>query len=213
MSDDSLLDANFIKDPKTGELLAIEHTSEYRLLISQFYEETCQHLEKKPYRVQVANGNLQVRNCCISCGERLGNALVQKDKIWVESLPWLPEILSKSYSSRRSAELREKLLQLARKQYEERGKFTHSYNRYLESPEWHKKRDLVLKRCQNVCEGCGVVPATEVHHIHYDHLFNEFLFELLGLCQDCHKKITSENDKNNSSHEQENVDDIGIDLD
>ncbi|GAB5349772.1 hypothetical protein [Alteriqipengyuania sp. 357] len=26
----------------------------------------------------------------------------------------------------------------------------------------------------------------------YDHLFNEFLFELLGLCHDCHERITAE---------------------
>lgn len=54
------------------------------------------------------------------------------------------------------------------------------------------KRALVLKRCDGMCEGCGVVKATELHHTTYEHLYNEFLSELLRLCHSCHDRITRE---------------------
>ena len=31
-----------------------------------------------------------------------------------------------------------------------------------------------------------------MHHWTYEHLFDELLFELYGLCHDCHERITSE---------------------
>lgn len=138
------------------------------------------------------NGAVQVRDCCNTCGERVGTAKSQKDKQWVESLPWQPDELAETYTSRRRAEREAVLLALAKKQYAERGRLTKGYADYLASDAWKAKRALVLKRCGGVCEGCGVAAATEVHHQHYDHLFNEFLFELLGLCHDCHDRITIE---------------------
>lgn len=62
------------------------------------------------------------------------------------------------------------------------------YSSYLLSDEWKQKRHLVLSRCGEVCEGCGNREATEVHHITYSHIYDEFLFQLLGLCAACHKR-------------------------
>lgn len=57
---------------------------------------------------------------------------------------------------------------------------------YLLSEEWKIKRQKVINRCNNICEGCGEKKVTQVHHITYDHIGNELLFELVGLCDDCH---------------------------
>lgn len=133
-----------------------------------------------------------MRDCCVECGDRLRTALTQKDKAWVASLPWQPEEHAATYKSRRDDEWRSILLDLARRQYAERGRFTKSYKEYMESDAWRAKRELVLKRCCEVCEGCGIAKATEVHHVHYYHLGNEYLFELLGLCSSCHERITAE---------------------
>ncbi len=184
--------AEFVKDPETGEVLAVEHTREYSRSVLAFNAAECSHPATTPYRVRIANGAVQVRDCCNTCGERVGTAKSQKDKQWVESLPWQPDELATTYTSRRHAEREAMLLALAKKQYAERGRLTKGYTEYLASDAWKAKRALVLKRCGGVCEGCGVAPATEVHHRHYDHLFNEFLFELLGLCHDCHDRITVE---------------------
>jgi hypothetical protein len=62
------------------------------------------------------------------------------------------------------------------------------YNSYIQSPAWAAKRRAVIKRCGNICEGCGAAQVDEVHHLHYGHLGDELLFELVGLCRACHEK-------------------------
>lgn len=62
------------------------------------------------------------------------------------------------------------------------------YRNYLLTPAWRFKRRLVLARCNGKCEGCAGRPATEVHHLTYDHVGDELLYELVGLCENCHKK-------------------------
>ena len=181
-----------VKDYETGELFAIEPTTEYSRRVIEFNAAECQHPETTPYRIKVANGNIQVRNCCTNCGHRVSTPLPQKDKAWVASLDWQPEEHAETYKSRRDAERHALLLKLGREQYAERGKFTHSYKAYMASEEWRMKRTLVMKRCGSICEGCGIREATEVHHTTYAHFANEFLFELLGLCHDCHERITNE---------------------
>jgi 5-methylcytosine-specific restriction endonuclease McrA len=57
------------------------------------------------------------------------------------------------------------------------------------SSAWFDKRSLVIKRCNNVCEGCGLNDVNEVHHRHYDRVGYEFLFDLIGLCRECHDKL------------------------
>lgn len=60
------------------------------------------------------------------------------------------------------------------------------YDRYLSSPEWQDRRQKVLARCEGVCEACRIQPATQVHHVSYKHVGNEPLFDLRGVCAECH---------------------------
>lgn len=184
--------ATFVVDPETGKQLIVEHDDRYSELLRTFHAGHCQHPEKQAFRYKVSNGAVVVRECCIVCGQASGTALSQKDKTWVSSLPWLPEELALDYEGKREAEKRLLLVDLARQQLAERGERTQGYNEYMASPEWAAKRELVMKRCGRICEGCGVKAATEVHHHHYDHLYDEFLFELVGLCHGCHDRITTE---------------------
>lgn len=179
----------WVTDPETDEALIVEHTIEYARLVRAFHEADCKHTEASPSRVKVSNGAVHVYNCCNSCGQRVGTALSQKERTWVEELPWQDSETSLSCDRRREAEKLEMLLALAKRQYAERGRFTESYSRYLQSDEWRAKRALVLKRCGGICEGCGTAKATEAHHRTYDHLFDEFLFDVVGLCRPCHDRI------------------------
>lgn len=63
------------------------------------------------------------------------------------------------------------------------------YRDHLASPEWRELRLLVLKRCNGICEGCGRRPASEVHHLTYVHLGEEFLWELRAVCGGCHSRF------------------------
>ena len=64
------------------------------------------------------------------------------------------------------------------------------YNAYLCSPEWIAKRGAVLKRDSWLCQSCLSRPATQVHHLTYDHAFNEPLFDLVSVCKTCHGRLT-----------------------
>jgi 5-methylcytosine-specific restriction endonuclease McrA len=63
------------------------------------------------------------------------------------------------------------------------------YNAYLQGDEWRAKRVLVLRRADWTCEGCGNARATQVHHTTYDHAGNEFLWELVAVCDECHERF------------------------
>lgn len=63
------------------------------------------------------------------------------------------------------------------------------YTKYLQSPEWREKRKLVMLRAQGICEGCRKANATEVHHLTYERLGDEMLFDLVAICKMCHDKI------------------------
>jgi hypothetical protein len=66
------------------------------------------------------------------------------------------------------------------------------YDSYLLSVEWQERRKLVLERCKGFCEGCLRRKATQVHHLTYEHVGNELLYELVALCDDCHGKAHEE---------------------
>ena len=73
-------------------------------------------------------------------------------------------------------------------------KFQREYNDYLLSPEWKRRRKLVIERCSGLCEGCMERRAQEVHHFTYKNFGNEFLFELVALCEPCHSRSHSHSD-------------------
>lgn len=60
---------------------------------------------------------------------------------------------------------------------------------YFRTAEWKAKRRLIMRRAANTCEGCLIVPADDVHHVTEEHFGNEFAFELLALCRDCHERF------------------------
>jgi hypothetical protein len=60
------------------------------------------------------------------------------------------------------------------------------YAKYLRSAQWKAKCKAVRERCSNVCERCRKYLVDEVHHLTYDHVYNEPLQDLQGLCGACH---------------------------
>lgn len=67
--------------------------------------------------------------------------------------------------------------------------FWQAYEKYLASPEWQKKREKVLARASGICEGCAENSATQIHHLSYEHMGDEYLFELVAVCDACHEKL------------------------
>lgn len=62
------------------------------------------------------------------------------------------------------------------------------YQEYLQSEDWWERRTLVMERAGGLCEGCRKVEPIDVHHLTYDHVTEELLYELVALCASCHEK-------------------------
>lgn len=61
------------------------------------------------------------------------------------------------------------------------------YHAYLRSPVWRAKRTAAVHACNGLCS-CGK-PVDDVHHLTYDHVFNEPLHDLLAVCRACHQRL------------------------
>lgn len=62
-------------------------------------------------------------------------------------------------------------------------------NVYLNSPEWKRKRYLVMKRDNWTFQKCQS-KATEVHHLKYArNISKEPLDWLIAICNNCHRNI------------------------
>lgn len=63
-----------------------------------------------------------------------------------------------------------------------------NYALYLESSEWKAKQRAVLKRDDYRCTICSA-PAEHIHHLTYDRIFDEPLYDLVSVCIACHEII------------------------
>lgn len=64
-----------------------------------------------------------------------------------------------------------------------------NYNNYIKnSPKWQNIRQKVLERDNGICQGCLINKANQVHHLTYKNVCNEFMFELISICEICHNR-------------------------
>ena len=126
---------------------------------------------------------------CLICGEPIiPHALPKKDipdSALVDISTW-DEQLRTDCRNRRFAAWKEDKDKEREKQ---KAEWDEWYQQYLLSDEWHHKRCLVLQRDKTVCRGCLRSGAEVIHHLTYDHVGDELLFELVALCRACHERI------------------------
>lgn len=138
----------------------------------------CQGTEFALRRRTLKNTAVHFVYQCLSCGNAGSNA-IPRDKIrQPEKLAEWDESLTKKWEVMRR-QMRE----------EDRQAWFVEHNAYLRSEAWKVKRFAVLKRAKGVCEGCGNASATQVHHLTYEHWKEEFLWELVAVCDDCHDRL------------------------
>jgi hypothetical protein len=126
----------------------------------------------------------QIRRQCLDCGQSTSNALKHGDfsPDYVANLPDFDRDLQESFwklpikEERTDREL-------------EKAEWREKYNNYIKNdPGWLQKRSLVIHREDDRCQGCGLRPIHHIHHLTYANLFNELLYQLVGLCKSCHTK-------------------------
>ena len=63
------------------------------------------------------------------------------------------------------------------------------YHSYLNSKEWHDKRNTMLNYADYKCGRCNKTENLQVHHLNYNTIGYESLSDLEVVCNGCHKKI------------------------
>lgn len=152
-------------------------------------EFTCTHEAVVLTRKIAANQVVHFANQCARCGMQLGG-FQKKANLTAEAMKSAPDFdhsLSEAfYEQRRSR--REELW--GETEFQSRSGYNRAfYEGYLLTPAWQEKRRLVFQRARGVCEGCRQKPATEVHHMTYERLGHEMLFDLRAVCRECHEAI------------------------
>jgi hypothetical protein len=156
-------------------------------------EHCCAQPKYVMIQLGIKNGNRMQREACVNC--KNVNSVIYKKQSNFNALPYLTyenHLINKDKKQAERHSFYEEV-----KKYKENIKALNKqswdkyYKEVLQSSEWKIKRKKVIKRCNNICEGCGEKPVQEVHHLTYDRLGQEFLFQLIGLCKNCHSKIHS----------------------
>lgn len=152
----------------------------------------CPHTRQEiRYRLTSDNRRMYAHQC-MTCGSKIGN--------WIPHHQIDPQSNVEPFDDTLQEQARENaryVYQMARDEHraEQKQEFDQWYRGYLLSPVWRTKRRLVLNRCNGWCEGCASAQATEVHHLSYANVGDELLYELVGLCENCHRKAHSQNNK------------------
>jgi hypothetical protein len=153
--------------------------------LRQFHDggHVCAEMEATTERT-LSNGTVAHWAQCIICGH--GRAI--RKIVGVKTMPW-DDTLGESWRTDHDAMVAQVQAIIDSQREQKDTQFWHEYNVYLCSPEWAQKRNKVLARCGYVCEGCGERPAISAHHLTYVRRGREMLFDLVGVCQECHDAI------------------------
>ena len=190
-----------VTDPRNGKQVPLD--MDLQQLWSKDYAEWSRHEcthERQELRRGTNNAGMPViRMQCLDCGLRIGNAV--KRTTDADRIPEFDDAKNEAHEAARKADknkIDQKYLdiQLRRWKGHEKGGeyYTQAREAYMNSPAWKDLRRLVMERAQGLCEGCRQADAAEVHHLSYEHLGHEFLFELVALCRDCHSRYHAKGD-------------------
>lgn len=169
--------------------LRVDHDALY----AKHKEGECRHQQVQLRKKIMANAGVMIRQQCVFCGCSVGHSR-KKSEFTTKELasipPWDDNLKNYHFEKRSTAyaQLR------ANADAEIRAKWLAHYDAYRQTPEWKRKSALVLKRDKHRCQGCLSAPATQAHHLTYEHVGEEFLFELVAVCDACHKRFHDNDD-------------------
>lgn len=159
----------------------------------------CRHAATKLRRRVVHGGAIQHYHQCLFCGQASGGAVARS--VWSAATQPIEAWdcnLEKECSEKREQHYLEIKESWENKQRKENDDFWKRWHAHMGSQKWYKIRSKVIARCGNLCEGCRDRPVAQVHHLTYQHLGDEFLFELVGLCLECHRRIHPDSNNPNA---------------
>ncbi|HEY1361789.1 MAG TPA: hypothetical protein VGF60_06055 [Xanthobacteraceae bacterium] len=175
-----------VTDLDTGKDFFLDITPELEADLAPV-DALCSHPQKQLRQRRNRGGAIQYIEQCLRCGNSVGFFRKHTPNL-VASPAWDDKLQDNFYAARQGD--REAIIQKhVRIQRSKSEGFWKEYNLYLKTGEWQQKRAKVLQRANGQCEGCGMKPAAEVHHLTYNNVFAEFLFELVAVCDACHSRL------------------------
>jgi phage terminase large subunit GpA-like protein len=63
------------------------------------------------------------------------------------------------------------------------------YSKYLRSQDWKDRRTVLADQWNNKCACCGGNNILQLHHLNYDSLGTETIYDVVLLCKGCHCDI------------------------
>ena len=144
----------------------------------------CRHQDAVVARFLCEGGVTHYADWCPECETRTSQWLSKKVVVpaQIEAAPTVDLVERRAIASQEYAE------RVASRERDEHPERSAEYREYLDGPLWRERRDLVMERAGQTCEGCRKHRAENVHHLTYAHIYHEFLFELVALCRDCHER-------------------------
>ena len=131
-----------------------------------------------------SSGRNNIVGQCSVCGRHNGNKKTEDALRYygdIRNVPlWNEELRKAGYKANAEHHRKES--------EQRRTEWFKDYNAYLRTPEWREKSRMVRERSPT-CQGCRKQPSEEAHHMHYDNVGQEFLFELIALCRKCHDRF------------------------
>lgn len=163
----------------------------------------CNDNPNQEVRIKIfANGQPQYCQQCKDCGARVSSwlskshpaVLAQTERVYFDEVAEDEHREARQREWREQAELRRQAIAPATQAAP-----SVNYYQYLASKEWWARRELVMKRAGGICEGCGTARAVDVHHMTYQHLGAEFLWELRAVCRACHARFHGKDEQRSGS--------------
>jgi hypothetical protein len=144
---------------------------------------TRSHLVNRPD----IRGNTRFQHQCLACGSSVGNFIAVAEVVRMTPIDRVPmwDSTLEQAGERAESDARSQEWDQKRAAYQE----------YLKSQAWKEKRALIHRRAKGVCEGCGQATPTQVHHLTYEHVGREFLWELVAVCDACHELAHGEHEQ------------------
>lgn len=149
----------------------------------------CEH-ESKAIRVKTdVLGRKLWQFQCLDCGAAASSFIKQKDVPVADMLKpvaWDTALEDRGRETFTSAYAE----QYRREKERQNEEWWQRYTAYLKTEAWRRKREAVLKRDNFVCRACLSRRSVQAHHLTYQHVGDEPLFDLVAVCMECHEKIT-----------------------
>jgi len=158
-------------------------------------KDACAHERKRVVWSDVgSSGDLlqsrQLRHQCLDCGGLLSQQLPHR-----EARPDTPNVDKEALqrcNEAREQKYKEHFESYLAAREQENAEWWNRYNDHLASEKRQRIRKVIFERDAGICRGCLRRKATQVHHLTYQNVCDEFAFQLVSICEECHQRFHAE---------------------